>query len=169
MVEKRLLTVFIMTCALGLAVVLHLFQLNVHNVIPCLCSLPTEPSPEGLQLGDYVCAGGTDILKFDKKHWFIVFHISHWGDWSFVCRAKPTKALHGDGTGYQQISISKTVLGLPNHASRDIGLLNAQQWLQCLTFDGYCDEYLCSVQPLPSCTTIAINALFNKSVNHNHI
>jgi len=67
MVEKRLLAVFILTCALGLAVVLDLFQLHVHGVIPCLCSLPTEPSPEGLQLGDYICAGGTDILKFDKK------------------------------------------------------------------------------------------------------
>jgi len=57
-VEKRLVAVFIATCALGLAVVLNLFQLHVHSVIPCLCSLPTEPSPEGLQLGDYVCAGG---------------------------------------------------------------------------------------------------------------
>jgi len=66
-VEKRLLAVFIVTCALGLAVVLDLLQLHVHGVIPCLCSLSTEPSPEGLQLGDYICAGGTDILKFDKK------------------------------------------------------------------------------------------------------
>jgi len=39
----------------------------VHSVIACLCSLPTEPSSEGLQLGDYICAGGPDILKFDKK------------------------------------------------------------------------------------------------------
>ena len=67
MVEKRLLAVFIVTCALDLAVVLDLFQLHVHSVIPCLCLLPTEPSPEGLQLGDYVCAGKTDIQKFDKK------------------------------------------------------------------------------------------------------
>jgi len=67
MVEKRLLAVFIVTCTLGLAVVLDLFRLHVHGVIPCLCSLPTEPSPEGLQLGDYVCAGGTDILKIDKQ------------------------------------------------------------------------------------------------------
>jgi len=58
MVEKRLLSVFIVTSALGLAVVLDFFQLHVHSVIPCLCSLPTEPSPEGLQLGDYVCEGG---------------------------------------------------------------------------------------------------------------
>jgi len=58
MVEKRLLVVFIVTCALGLAVVLDLFQLQVHSVIPCLCSLPTESSPEDLQLGDCVCAGG---------------------------------------------------------------------------------------------------------------
>jgi len=47
MVETRLLAVFIVTCALGLDVVLDLFQLHVHSVIPCLCSLPTEPSPEG--------------------------------------------------------------------------------------------------------------------------
>jgi len=67
-VEKRLLAVFIVTCALGLAVVLDLFQLHVHSVISCLCLLPTESSPESLQLGDYVCVcGGTDILKFDKK------------------------------------------------------------------------------------------------------
>jgi len=39
MVEKRLLPVFIVTCALGLAVVLDLFQLRVHSVIPCLCWL----------------------------------------------------------------------------------------------------------------------------------
>jgi len=52
------LAVFIVTCALGLAVVLDLFQLHVHTVIPCLRSLPTEPSPDGLQFGDYVCAGG---------------------------------------------------------------------------------------------------------------
>jgi len=48
MVEKRLLAVFIVTCALGLAVVLDLFPWHVHNVIPCVCSLSTEPSPEGL-------------------------------------------------------------------------------------------------------------------------
>jgi len=57
MVEKGLLAVFIVTCALSLAVVLDLFQLHVHSVIPCLYSLPTEPSPEDLHLGDYVCAG----------------------------------------------------------------------------------------------------------------
>jgi len=75
MVEKRLLAVFIMTCALGLAVVLDLFQLHVYSVIPCLCSLPTEPSPEGLQLGDYVCAGRTDILKSDKKT--LIYSVSY--------------------------------------------------------------------------------------------
>jgi len=63
MVEKRLLAVFIVTCALCLAVVLDLFQLHMHSVIPCLCLSSTEPSPEGLHLGDYVCAGGTDIIK----------------------------------------------------------------------------------------------------------
>ena len=67
MVEKHLLAVFIVTCSLGLAVVLDFLQLHVHSVMPCLCLLPTEPSPEGLQSGDCVCAGGTDIPKFDKK------------------------------------------------------------------------------------------------------
>jgi len=57
MVEKRLLAAFIVTCSLGLVVVLDLFQSHVHCGIPCLCSLPTKQSPEDLQLGDYVCAG----------------------------------------------------------------------------------------------------------------
>jgi len=47
MVDKRLLAAFTVTCALGLAVVLDLFQLHVHSVIACFCSLPTESSPEG--------------------------------------------------------------------------------------------------------------------------
>jgi len=57
-VEKSFLAVFIVTCALGLAVVLDLLQLHVHSVVPCLCSLSTESSPEGLQLGDCICAAG---------------------------------------------------------------------------------------------------------------
>jgi len=60
MVEKSLLAVFIMTCALGLVIVLNLFHLQVHSGIPCLCSLPTESSP-GLQLGDCVCAVGLTL------------------------------------------------------------------------------------------------------------
>jgi len=57
MVEKRWLAVFIVTCALGLAFGLG-FQLHVHSFIPCLCSLPTEPSPEGLQLGAFTFVQG---------------------------------------------------------------------------------------------------------------
>jgi len=57
-----------MSLALGLAVVLDLFQLHVHSAIPCLRTLPTEPSPVGLQLGDFTFVQrGIDILKFDKK------------------------------------------------------------------------------------------------------
>ena len=56
--SSALPAVFIVTCALGVAVVLDLLQLHMHSVIPCLFSLPTEPSSEGLQVGDYVCAGG---------------------------------------------------------------------------------------------------------------
>jgi len=70
-VEKRSFTVFIVTCALGLAVGMDLFQLHVHRV--CLCSLPTEPA--GLQLKNFTFVqGGIDILKFDKNR-FVVFHI----------------------------------------------------------------------------------------------
>jgi len=57
-VEKRWHTVFIVTCALGLAVGLYLFQLHVRSVIPSLCSLSTEPSPEGLRLGDFTFVQG---------------------------------------------------------------------------------------------------------------
>jgi len=39
MVGKRLLAVFMVTFPLGLAVVLDLFQLHVHSIIPCLCPL----------------------------------------------------------------------------------------------------------------------------------
>jgi len=56
MIEKRWLAVFIVTCALGLAIGLDLFQLHVHSV--SLCSLPTEPSPEGLQLWDITSVQG---------------------------------------------------------------------------------------------------------------
>jgi len=68
------------------------------NDFPCLCSLPTEPSPEGLQLGDFTFVQrGIDTLNLTKIHLFMVvtFHI---GACSFVWGAKPTKALLGDGT-----------------------------------------------------------------------
>jgi len=81
-VEKRLLAVFIVTCVLGLDVVSDLFQLHVHSVIPCLCSLPTEPSPEGLQLGDYVCAGGLTFYNLTKN--LLVYSVSYFNFWGLV-------------------------------------------------------------------------------------
>ena len=167
MVEKSLHTAFIVTCSLGLVVVLDLFQLHVHSVIPCLCSLPTEPSPDDFQLGDYVCARDWHSKIWQKIHWFISVSYFNFGGLAAFLGGWDHQSLRGDGTGYQQTSISKTVL--PDHASWNIGLLDAQEWLQRFTFDGYCDEQLYSVHPLPSCTTISINALFDKSVNHNHI
>jgi len=122
MVKKPWLAVFIVTCALGLAVVLDLFQLHVHSDILCLCTLPTEPSPEGLQLGSSRLCRGVGILKFDKKSTelkcFIsmIYSASYFKNWKFVWGSKP----RGDRTGEQQTSISKTVL--PNHA-KDIGLI----------------------------------------------
>jgi len=64
-VEKRCLAVFTATCALGLALAvgLDLFQLHMHGVIPCLCSLPTEPSPEGLQLEDFMFVQTWVVVK----------------------------------------------------------------------------------------------------------
>jgi len=67
MVEKRWLAVFIVTCAFGLAVGLGIFLLHVHSVNPCLCSLPLEPSLEGLQLGSFRLCRRIDIRNFDKK------------------------------------------------------------------------------------------------------
>jgi len=58
MVKKHWLAVFITICGFGLAVGLDLFQLYMHSAIPCLCSLPTEPSPEGLQLRDIAFVQG---------------------------------------------------------------------------------------------------------------
>jgi len=157
---------------------------------------------------------GTDILNFTTKHWFIVFHILILGICSFFgLDWLPTDV-------YFETCITK-----PCQVWR-ICLLDAHQWLQRLTFSGYCDEQLYSVQlllscsgvarakiwgckmfdfrritlfclekrllkhkmtifskhleggtaplpslatPVPSCTIISTNALFNKSVNHNHI
>jgi len=65
-----------------------------------------------------------------------MFHISHWGLGALFGGVKTTKAAkvpRSDGTGYQNTSITKTVL--PNHARWDIGLLGDQQWLQRFTFD----------------------------------
>ena len=46
--------------------------------------------------------------------------------------------------------------------------MDSQQWLQRFTLDSNCAEQVYSVglQPLPSCTSISINALFIKSLNH---
>ena len=110
---------------------------------------------------------GVGILKFDKKStdmYCFTFHIGRLES-LFGGGISPPKP-YGDCTGYHQTSISKTVL--PKHVRWDIGILDAQQWLLRLTFDGNCVEQLYSAQPLPSCTTISIT-LFNKSLNHNHI
>jgi len=46
----------------------------------------------------YACAGGFDILKFDKNSLLMVFHISIWWAWNFVWGAKPIKVLRRNGT-----------------------------------------------------------------------
>jgi len=164
MVEKRWLTVFIVTCALGLAVD---WTSSKYTYIVSFLAFVRYQQNHDQKVFNW---GTLRLFRgkwYSQIHWFIVFHISYWGAWSFVWGAKPTKDPRSDVTGYQQTSISKIVL--PNHARWDIGLLDAQQWLQSLTFDCNCVEQLYSVQPLRSCTIVSINALFNKSLHHNRI
>jgi len=149
-------------CAFGLAVGLDLFQLHEHSV--CLCSLPTESSPENLLLGDFAFVqGGLTSSNFANHP--LIYSVSHFtlGDWSFVCGAKPTKPPVATGLVANSRLFQK--LYYQTMPWWDIGLLDAQQWLQSLTLDGNCVAQLYSVQPLPSFTTISINALFNKRFN----
>jgi len=64
MVEKRWLTVFIVTCALGLAVGLDLFQLHTYIVsfLAFVRYLQKHRQMSSIW-GLYVCSGGIDILK----------------------------------------------------------------------------------------------------------
>jgi len=70
-----------------------------------------EPSPESFQYGGFAflwgglgLCGGLDILKINKN-WFVVFHASIWGDWSFVWEGLAPKSpplatgLHGPTEG----------------------------------------------------------------------
>jgi len=53
---------------------------HVHGVIPCLCLLPKEPSPEGLQLGTLrLCRGDWHSKIWQKIYWCIVLHTSIFG------------------------------------------------------------------------------------------
>ena len=65
MVEKRLLAVFIVTCALGLAVVLDLFQL--HVIVLFFLAFVRYQQNHHQKVGRLRLCRGTDILKFDKK------------------------------------------------------------------------------------------------------
>ena len=160
---------------------------------------------------------------WQKMHWFIVFHISNLGDFSFWGLRPPKPPWRGDW--FPTYVYFENCITIPCQLWH-IGLLDAQQWLQRLTFDSHCDEQLHSVQllsscsgvaspkiwgakmfdfrritlfclekrlskhkmamfskhfggtgprwsplarPMPSYITISINALVNKSVNHNHI
>jgi len=76
MVEKCLLAVFIMACALGLAVGLICWTLQWHVRSVCLSSLPTEPSPEGLPLGDFMFVQeGLTFSNFSKHP--LIYSDSH--------------------------------------------------------------------------------------------
>ena len=86
---------------------------------------------------------GLTLLNLTKNP--LIYSVSYFnfgGLVAFLGGLRPPNP-RGDETGYQKMSVSKTVL--PNHAGWDIGLLDAQQWLKRLTFDGYCDEELYSV------------------------
>jgi len=58
-VDKRWLSVIIITCKPGPAVGLDFFQLRVHSVIPCLRSLPTDVYFENC-ITKY-CQGASDL------------------------------------------------------------------------------------------------------------
>jgi len=68
----------------------------------------------------------------------LVYSVSYLnvGDLWFFWGAKPTKAPMATGLVTNRYLFRKL---LPNIVSWDIGLLDAQQWLQCFTFNGYCD------------------------------
>ena len=95
----------------------------------------------------YVCAGGIDILRFCKSS--TDFSVSHFTlelcDWLPIavyfenCITKPCEVAHRP-FGCSAV-ITKPYV------------------------DGNCVEQFYSVQALASCTTISINALFNKSFN----
>ena len=111
-----------------------------------MCSLLTEPSPDGLRLGDFtfVHRGAWNFKIWQKIHWYILFHILIWRSLELCLVGLSPPSHRGNGTSGQQTSISKTVL--PNHARWDISLFNTQQWLQRPTYDGNCVEQLYAVQ-----------------------
>ena len=100
--------------------------LPTTRALICLCSLPTQSSPESLPLGDFTFAQGEMTYSNFAKH-PLIYSVSHFTLEGLELFLR-SKAPCGDGIGYQQPSISKTVL--PNHARWDIGLLDARQWLQ---------------------------------------
>ena len=67
MVEKPWFAVFIVTCALGRAVVLDLFQNMCIVLFLAFVRYQQNRRQKIFDWGLYVCAGGAGILKFDKK------------------------------------------------------------------------------------------------------
>jgi len=80
--------------------------------------------------------------------------------------AKPTKALVATGLLPTDVYFEKCVT---KPCQLGLWLFGCSAVITTSYVRRYCDEQLYSVQPLPSCATISINADFNKSVNHNHI
>jgi len=79
MVEKPWLAVFIVTCALGLAVVLHLFQNMCIVLFFAFVRCQQNRRQKIFNWGLYVCAGGLTSQNLTKIYWFIVLHISRIG------------------------------------------------------------------------------------------
>jgi len=67
MIEKPWLAVFIVTCALGLAVVLDLFQNMCVALFLAFVRYQQNHCQNVFYWGLHVFAGGIGILKFDKK------------------------------------------------------------------------------------------------------
>jgi len=67
MVEKPWHAVFIVTCAFGHAVVLDLFQNMCIVLSLAFVRYQQNRRQKVFDWGLYACAGGIDILKFDKR------------------------------------------------------------------------------------------------------
>jgi len=70
--EKPWLAVFIMTCALGLAVVLDLFQLHMHSAVLAFVRYQQNHHQKFFSWGtSRLCRGDWHSQIWQKIHWII--------------------------------------------------------------------------------------------------
>jgi len=135
MVEKRWLAVFIGTCALGLAVVLDLFQNMCIVLFLAFVRYQQNCRQKVFSWGLYVCAGGIDILKSDKN--LLIYSASYFKNWRFVWGAKAPWRQDWLATDIY----FKTCITKPCQVGHR-PFFNAQRWLQLLTFDSELNNFI---------------------------